>query len=129
MATLNSPNYASDWLKGESNAGLYQSRDQGVLASGQGKLVTGTVLAQLTANGKWVVAAASGADGSQTATGILFTASVDATSADQPIVVVARHATVSHAGLVWGPTINNATLRAAASAQLKAKGIIDRQAA
>ena len=103
MTTLNSPNYASDWLKSESGTGEFYSRDQGVLASGQGKLVTGTVLAQLTANGKFVVAAATGADGSQTAGFILFDRAVDATSADQPIVVVARHAVVSHAGPRLGP--------------------------
>src|SRR6202000_2022873 len=104
--TLNSPGYASDWLKGESHAGEYFSRDTVVIASGQGVLKTGTVLAQLTATGKYVVAAATGEDGSQTASAILFNRHVDATSADQPAVVIARTATVSHAGLTWGSTIN-----------------------
>ena len=127
--TLNSPNYASDWLKGESHAGEYYSRDQGVLASGQGVVTTGTVLAQRTSDLKYVIAATGTTDGSQTAVGILFNQAVDTTSADQPIVVVSRQATVSHQGLVWGPTINTPQLRAAAVAQLALKGIVDRQGA
>jgi Bacteriophage lambda head decoration protein D len=127
--TLNSPSYASDWLKGEGHAGEYFSRDTVVIASGQGVLTTGTVLAQLTANGKFVVAATGTTDGSQIATAILFNQSLDATSADQPAIVIARQATVSHQGLIWGSTINSAPLRAAAAAQLASKGIIDRQGA
>ena len=127
--TLNSPNYASDWLKGEAHSGEYYSRDEIVVAQGQGVLATGTVLAQLSATGKYVVAATGTSDGSQTASCILFTQSVDTTSADQPAVAVARQATIMHQGLVWGPTINSATLRAAAVAQLALKGIVDRQGA
>ncbi len=129
VTTLNSPNYASDWLKGESHAGEYYSRDQGVLASGQGIVVTGTVLALRTADLKYVIAATGTTDGSQTAVAILFNQAVDTTLADQPVVVVDLQATVSHQGLVWGPTINTPALRAAAAAQLAAKGIVDRQGA
>ena len=127
--TLNSPNYASDWLKGESHAGEYFSRDQGVLAQGQGVVTTGTVLAMNSTSLKYVIAATGTTDGSQTAVAILFNQAVDTTSADQPIVVIDRHATVSHQGLVWGPTINTPQLRAAAVAQLALKGIVDRQGA
>lgn len=127
--TLNSPGYASDWLKGESQSGEYFSRDQIVVAQGQGVLVTGTVLAQRTADGKYVVAATGTNDGSQTANAILFNQAVDTTLADQPAVAITRHATVMHQGLVWGATINSPALRAAAVAQLALKGIIDRQGA
>lgn len=127
--TLNSQNYASDWLKGEDHAGEYYSRDQGVLASGQGIVVTGTVLALRTADQKYVIAATGTTDGSQTAVAILFNQAVDTTLADQSVVVISRQATVSHQGLVWGPTINTPALRAAAAAQLAAKGIVDRQGA
>ena len=127
--TLIGPNYASDWLKGESHAGEFYSRDQITLAAGSGVLVTGTVLGRITASGKYVPVVAGASDGSQTAVAILFDQSVDTTAADQPAIAVARQATVSHAGLVWGSTINSANLRAAAVAQLKAVGIIDRQAA
>ncbi|KQP82865.1 head decoration protein [Methylobacterium sp. Leaf117] len=126
MALLETALVGSDWLKVED--GSYRSRDTAIIASGSGKLKTGTVLAQVAATGKYVPAAASGSDGSQTAVAVLFTA-VDATSADQKTVIVSRHAVVSHNGLIYGPTINDATKRAAASGQLKAAGIIVREGA
>lgn len=126
MPLLETAVVASDWLKHESDK--YHSRSTGLLASGQGKLKSGTVLGRLTASGKYVVAAASGSDGSQTATAILLL-SADATSADAQIVVVDTHADVSHNGLTWGSTINDATKRAAAIAQLATKGIKTREGA
>lgn len=126
MALLETAAVASDWLKQEADA--YASRDTAIIASGSGKLATGTVLAKVTATGKFVPATASGSDGSQTAVAVLVFA-VDATSADAKAVVVSRRATVSHAGLVYGATINDATKRAAANGQLGAAGIIVRQGA
>lgn len=126
MATLESPLYASDWLKYE--AGSYYSRDTAIIASGAGKLKTGTVLAKVTASGKYVPAAATGSDGTQTAVAVLFTA-VDATSGDAKAVIVSRHAIASHAGLIYGTTINDATKRAAANGQLAAVGILVREGA
>ena len=130
-ALLN-PLYVADWLKHESDN--YHSRDTGTLAAGSGVVVTGTVLAKVTATGKYVPAAASGADGSQTAVACLIVGdaqatSVDATSADKKIVVLSRHGDVSHAGITYGPTINDATKRAAANAQLAAVGIVVREGA
>ncbi|GLS45146.1 head decoration protein [Methylobacterium brachythecii] len=125
-ATLNSPVYVSDWLKYE--AGSYYSRGTGTVASGSGALVSGTVLAKVAASGKYVPAAATGSDGTQTATAILV-APVDATSVDAPCVVIENHALVSHAGLTWGSTINDATKRAAAIGQLRSVGIKVREGA
>lgn len=127
--TLDSPNYASDWLKGESGSGEYFSRDTVVVAMGQGILPTGTVLAMRSADAKYVIATTGTSDGSQTAAAILFTRSVDTTLADQPAVVVSRQATVMHQGLVYGPNLNTAALRAVAAQQLAVHGIIDRQGA
>ena len=124
--TLNSPLYVADWLKHESPN--YHSRDTATIASGSGVLVSGTVLAKVTASGKYVPAAASGADGSQTAIACLITP-VDATSTDQKAVILTRHADVSHAGITYGPTINDATKRAAAQSQLAAVGIVTREGA
>lgn len=126
MALLETAIVASDWLKAEADA--YASRDTAIIASGSGKLASGTVLAKVAATGKFVPAAASGSDGSQTAAAILVFP-VDATSADAKAVVVSRRATVSHAGLIYGATINDATKRAAANGQLAAAGIIVRQGA
>lgn len=124
MALLETALVGSDWLKVEDAS--YRSRDTAIIAAGAGKLKTGTVLALVS--GKYVVAAATGADGSQTAVAVLFTP-VDATTADQKAVIVSRHAVVSHNGLIYGPTINDATKRVAANGQLKAAGIIVREGA
>ena len=126
MALLETAIVASDWLKAED--GSYRSRDTAIIASGAGKLVSGTVLAKVAATGKYVPAAAAGSDGSQTAVAVLLIP-VDATSADAKAVIVSRHAIASHAGLTYGATINDATKRAAANAQLNAVGIIVRQGA
>jgi hypothetical protein len=126
MPTLNSPSYVTDWLKYEGDS--YFSRDTAIIASGAGRLPSGRVIAQVTATGKYVEAAASGSDGSQTATAVLLFP-VDATTADAQAVIVARHAIASHAGLTYGSTINDATKRAAANAQLKARGILVREGA
>lgn len=126
MPTITQRTQASDWLKFEEDN--YFSREAAIIASGSGKLETGTVLAKLTASGKYVPAAASGADGSQTAAAVLFTP-VDATSADQKAVIVSRHAIASHAGLIYGATINDATKRATANGQLGAVGIRVREGA
>jgi len=124
MALLETAIVASDWLKAEADA--YASRDTAIIATGSGKLVSGTVLAKVGA--KYVPAAASGSDGSQTAVAVLVFP-VDATSADAKAVIVSRRATVSHAGLTYGASINDATKRAAANGQLAAAGIIVRQGA
>lgn len=127
MPLLQTAIVASDWLKSEAEN--YFSRDTAIIAAGAGKLQSGTVLAQVAATGKFVPAAAAGSDGSQTAVAVLF-AAVDATSADVPMaVIVRRHAQVSHNGLAWGPTITDATKRAAAIAQLRAVGILVREGA
>jgi hypothetical protein len=76
------------------------SREAVVVASGEGKLRPGTVLAKLTADGKHVVYDNAGTDGSETAAAILWDG-VDATAADAPAVVTARLATVNAAELVW----------------------------
>lgn len=124
MALLETAIVASDWLKAEADA--YASRDTAIIATGSGKLVSGTVLAKVGA--KYVPAAASGSDGSQTAVAVLVFP-VDATSADAKAVIVSRRATVSHAGLTYGASINDAAKRAAANGQLAAAGIIVRQGA
>lgn len=126
MALLETAPVASDWLKAEADA--YASRDTAIIASGSGKLVSGTVLAKVTASGKHVPAAATGSDGSQTAVAVLVFP-VDATSNDAKAVIVSRRATASHAGLTYGASINDATKRAAANSQLGAAGITVRQGA
>lgn len=130
--TLLNPILVSDWLKYESPN--YHSRDTAILAAGSGIVVSGTVLAKLTATGKYVPVAAAGSDGSQTAVACLIEGAdgrttVDTTGSDQRVVILSRHADVSHAGLTYGPTITDATKRAGAQGQLAAVGIVTREGA
>ena len=101
------------------------SRDEVTIKSGAGKLAPGTLLAQLTADKKYVAAADGTADGSQTAKAVLAYA-VDATSADAQAVVIARDAEVKTPMLIYGATIDDDTKKAAALAQLAAAHIIAR---
>lgn len=126
MPLLETAPVASDWLKYEADN--YRSRDTAVVAAGAGKLKSGQVLGRLTASGKYVPNAATGTDGAQTAVAVLVFP-VDASTADQRAVIVVREATVSHNGLVWGPTITDAAKRAAALGQLRAAGILVREGA
>jgi hypothetical protein len=115
---------ASDWLKSEEPS--YRSRSTVIIAAGSGKLLSGQVLGKVGA--KFVPNAATGSDGSQISAAILLFP-VDATLADIQAVVVDCDAVVSHAGLIHGPSVNDATKRAAANAQLAAVGIKVRQGA
>lgn len=126
MSLLTTALVASDWLKSEASS--YRSRSTVIIASGSGKLPSGQVLGKLAASGKCVPNAATGSDGSQIAAAILLFP-VDATSADVQAVVVDTDAVVSHAGLTYGPSVTDATKRAAADAQLAAVGIKVRQGA
>ncbi len=117
-------NYLGDWLKFEA-ANLY-SRDEAVVASGQ-NLGTGTVVGVVTATGEVTQLAPAAADGSQNAAGVLAFP-VDASAADAPGVIIARHAICSAKGLVWPDGIT-APQKTAAIAQLKALGILVREGA
>lgn len=117
-------NYLGDWLKFEED-NLF-SRDEVTVISGQ-NLVTGTVVGIITATGKVTQLAPGASDGSQNAAGVLLNA-VDASAADKPGVIVARHAICADKGLVWpggitGPQKNTAV------GQLKALGILVREGA
>jgi len=124
MAAKTESNYLGDWLKFEED-NLY-SRDQVTVASGQ-NLKTGTVVGIVTATGKVTQLAPSANDGSENAAGVLL-GDVDASAADTPGVIIARHAVCSDKGLVWpsgitGPQKNTAL------GQLKALGILVREGA
>lgn len=100
------------------------SRDEAVIVSGSGALVCGAVLGRVTATGKFKPFAPAASDGSQVAAAVLLQ-SVDATSADKSVVILARHAEVVTQMLAWpgGTTPNQ---KSAAIAQLSAVGIVAR---
>lgn len=92
---LNEPTRAGEFLLAEANGTL--SRERIVVSSGEGVLKAGTVLGKL-ASGEYAAYDNAASDGSQAAVGILY-AQVDATSADQHAVMIARHAEVKEAAL------------------------------
>jgi len=124
MAAKTESNYLADWLKFEED-NLY-SRDQVTVASGQ-TLKTGTVVGIITATGKVTQLAPSANDGSENAAGVLL-GDVDASAADKPGVIIARHAICSDKGLVW-PSGITGPQKNAALGQLKALGILVREGA
>ncbi len=124
MPVQSENNYLGDWLKFEED-NLY-SRDEVTVISGQ-NLATGTVVGIITASGKVTQLAPAAADGSQNAAGVLLNA-VDASAADKPGVIVARHAVCADKGLVWPDGITGPQ-RTTAIGQLKALGILVREGA
>lgn len=92
---LTETSHAGEFILAEANGTL--SREEIVISSGEGVLKAGTVLGKL-ASGEYAAYDNAASDGSQTAVGILY-AGVDATSADAPAVMIARHAEVVEAAL------------------------------
>ncbi len=100
------------------------SRENVTVVSGQ-NLAAGTVVGRITASGKIKVYDNAAVDGSQTAIGVL-TAGVDASAADAPGVIIARHAiVVDKTGLVWKAAMSDND-KDAGIAELKAAGILAR---
>lgn len=110
MVTLTEGRYASDWLKREADS-LF-SREEAVIASGAGLVVSGTVVGKITASGKYKPVTIAATDGSEDAAGIVMW-DVDATSADAPAVIIARDAIVVHQGLKYGADVDTSGERAA----------------
>ena len=110
MVTLTEGRYASDWLKREADS-LF-SREEAVIASGAGVVVSGTVVGKITASGKYKPVTVAAVDGSEDAAGIVMW-DVDATSADAHAVIIARDAIVVHQGLKYGADVDTSGERAA----------------
>jgi Bacteriophage lambda head decoration protein D len=123
MTTLTEGAHSAEFILSEA-AGT-RSRDNGVIVSGQGKLLADTVLGKITASGKFAKLTAGAVDGSQNAAAILIGA-VDATSADAPGAVIARDAEANVNLLTWDASITVGAVRNAKIAQLAALGIIVR---
>jgi hypothetical protein len=124
MPVQSESNYLGDWLKFEED-NLY-SRDEVTVASGQ-NLATGAVIGIITASGKVTQLAPGASDGSQNAAGVLLRA-VDASAADKPGAIIARHAICSDKGLIWPGSITGPQKTAAIS-QLRSLGILVREGA
>ena len=125
MPSITEPKNLGDLLKYEA-PNLY-SRDRVTVASGQ-TLALGTVVGVVTATSKLKALDPAATDGTELARGVIAN-DVDAALADRDDgLLIARHALVARNALVW-PSGITAELKAAAEAQLKAIGILVRDAA
>jgi hypothetical protein len=125
MPTLTQAPNLGDLLKYEA-PNLY-SREQATVAAGQ-TLPLGAVVGRVTATGKLAALDPNATDGTEVAAGVLGNA-VDATLIDrEDAILIARHAIVARQALIW-PTGLTAAQRAAAFAQLEARGVLVRDGA
>jgi hypothetical protein len=123
MPVLTKQPSMGDVLKYEANPNY--TREVVTLLQGMPYPV-GSVLGQITASGKYKLATATGSDGAQTASAVLLYA-VDATLEDATGIVVLRGPTiVSHEGLAYDGTVDDAAKITAKITQLAAVGIIAR---
>ncbi|BAO82920.1 hypothetical protein SMCB_0692 [Serpentinimonas maccroryi] len=124
MPEITQPKNLGDLLKYEA-PNLY-SRDQDTVAAAQ-NLALGTVVGRETATAKLKALEPSATDGTEIAVGVLGN-DVDATLIDrEDAILIARHAIVARAALVWPARIGLA--QQAATLQLAARGILVRDSA
>jgi hypothetical protein len=113
--TLTSVPRVEEFVLSEGNG--FISREEVTVTLGASALKSGTVMSKLTATGKWVAYDDSGTDGTETASGILYTALPIGTG-DVSAVMFVRDCEVVRAALTG--------LNANAEADLAAKGVIVR---
>lgn len=99
------------------------SRDVAKIPAGTGKILSGTVLGELTAaKGSFIpshAAVVAGKEGAEKATAILCYG-VDATDSDAEAVILNVHAEVKTGLLIFDASVNDAAKRAAKLEQLRA---------
>ncbi|AUJ63511.1 head decoration protein [Aestuarium zhoushanense] len=121
MTTLTEGNHTGGFLVWEVLREY--TRETVTIASGAGKLATGTVLGKITTGGKYTGLTPAATNGSQNAAGILW-ASVDASAGDAPGIVVLRGpALVNQHEIVWPDGATEAQITSATNA-LASLGII-----
>jgi hypothetical protein len=121
MPELSEGRYAGEFVVSEGNGSI--SRETVTVLSGQ-NLEAAAILGKVTASGKYRALNPAGADGSQTAAGILYDA-VDASAADTEGVAIVRLAEVNAAELVWPAGISGGQ-KTTALGQLAALNIVAR---
>ena len=112
---------AGDFLLFEEDK--HYRRDEVTVAAGA-DLAPGTVLGQVTADGKFVACDHTAADGSEVAQAVLLTPARAAEADVTDAIVIARHARVRRAGLVFDEAFTTESQRDGAIAELKAQGIL-----
>ena len=104
------------------------SREQEMIAGGSGKIKPGTVLGKVTASGKLKPLAPAANDGTQNAAAILYEGcdtGKDDGAEDVRRTIIARHAEVHGAMLLWPDGIADAKKKAAVE-KLAGLGIVIR---
>jgi hypothetical protein len=129
MATYNEPVRPLEFLVSEDNGAGQRSREKVTLLANQPALLPGTVMAKITASGKYV---AYDDDQNGTTAGVGIAAGIlcypaDASTSDQEVTIIARDAVVQDALLVWEAS-NDAGEITAGKAELLALGIVIRNA-
>lgn len=114
-----------------SVANGHRSFENALIKDGEGVLAAGTVIGVVTSGntneiGRYRAATPGRSDGSQTSVGVLCT-NVDASSGDQPCVVLVRDAEVNAHMLKWSATLDTPAERETALTSLASKGIIARE--
>lgn len=126
MVTYTEGRHAAEFVMSEANR--MRSRDNIVVASGQGVLAPGTVVGKITVGGEYAISANAevlGDEGAETATAILLY-EVDATSAAVEVAAITRDAEVNGNILTYDASVDNDAKKAAKAAQLAAVGIVVR---
>jgi hypothetical protein len=123
MAVLNYENRRDGCYLGES-AALNIINEEIVIASGQGVLFPGTVIAKITASSKYAIHDTAAADGSQLpANAVILFNRVDATSADKKAVATVNGpATINGNDLTYKTGMSDAAKKAV-NAALRLKGM------
>lgn len=120
------PKNLSDLVKYEDNESY--TRDAGTIVSGAGIVPFARVLGKITASGKWTSYTPGAADGSQIASGILLTSSLDATAADAvgAVILVRGPSIVALQELTWGAAVTTQGHKDTGVAALQTAGIVSR---
>ncbi len=111
----------SDWLVFEECGITRYSRENITVVAGSGKLPTGTVLAKITASGKYGVYDNAGTGGTEVAAGILAEP-VEVGATDVKAAAVVRFAKIAPGGLTWKVS-STAADKTAGLADLAVNGI------
>ena len=130
MTVLTEPRHPAEFLLSEGNG--FISRDVVTLASNGSTAISyaaGSVLALVTATGKYVYYDNAGTDGTETARAILLEAVTVPATGDLKAVAITRNAEVKGSALEYDPGLSGGTLttaQAAAAVDLAAFNIIVR---
>ncbi len=126
MSPLIQPPSMGDALKYELNPNY--TRETVTLLQGM-EYPVGSVLGRITLSGKYTLASDGGADGAETAVGVLLYA-VDTTLADAIGIVLMRGpAIVAREGLAYDGSVDDSTKIATKHSELAAAGILVRDSA